>query len=94
MFGPLCEEILFRGFAIPRLISVGLPALVAGAISLLAFAAIHLVAFGPGAAIFILFWASIPTALYLWRGNIAAPLTMHVLNNALAFFVLPLISNH
>ena len=93
MFGPLCEEILFRGFAIPRLISFGIPALAAGALSLLAFAAIHLVAFGIGAAIFILFWGSIPTALYLRQRNIAAPLVMHFLNNSLAFFVLPLISN-
>jgi membrane protease YdiL (CAAX protease family) len=94
ILGPLCEEILFRGFAIPRLMAAGLGAIPAGALSLLAFTAVHL-AWGVGAATFILFWGTLPTALYILRRNIAASLTMHVLNNTFAFVVLPLlVSNH
>src|SRR5205807_2136541 len=93
IFAPLCEEVLFRGFAIPRLMATGLSAFPAGELSLLAFAAIHLIAFGTGAAIFNLFVGSLFTALYLWRGNIAASLTMHILNDTFAFVVLPLLTS-
>jgi len=95
ILGPFCEETVFRGFAIPRLMAAGLGPLAAGALSLLAFAAAHLIGWGIGAAIFILLWAILPTALYLLRRNIAASLTMHVLNNIIAFVVLPIfMSNH
>jgi membrane protease YdiL (CAAX protease family) len=95
ILAPLCEEVLFRGFAIPRLMATGLGAFPAGALSLLAFAAIHLIAWGMGSAIFNLFVGSLFTALYLWRGNIAASLTMHVINDTFAFIFLPLLmSNH
>ncbi len=84
------EEILFRGYAIERLTSLtGNPKL-AGAIAWLAFTLVHLPAWGIGGTIQIGLWAAIATALYVVRRNLPANILMHVLNDTVAFIVLPI----
>ncbi len=88
---PFCEEVLFRVLWIGGLRS-RVPAWVAAAISMVAFATIHLPYFGVGGAIFIVVWAVIPAAMFIWFGDLTAPLIMHVMNNLFAYIVVPLLS--
>lgn len=87
---PFAEEVLFRGYGLGYLLARGLSPLAAAALMILAFAIIHLPYFGLGGGIFILLWGILPTALRLWRGDLAAAWLMHVLNNAFAYIVVPL----
>ena len=85
---PLCEELFFRVLWIGAL-SRRLPLGVAVALSITAFAAIHYPYFGAGGVIFIASWSLIPALLFVrWR-DLTAPLTMHVLNNAFAYLLVP-----
>jgi membrane protease YdiL (CAAX protease family) len=85
------EEVIFRGFGTGYLIARGLSPLVGGALTLLAFAAIHFPAFGIGGTIFILFWGTIPTVLYIQRASLAPGFIMHELNNFVVYIILPLL---
>src|SRR5207248_2367272 len=85
---PFAEETLFRGFALTYLRARGLAVPAAALIQLVAFAAIHIPGFGPGGGVFILIWATIPTALYLARASLAPGWLMHTANNTWVYLVL------
>lgn len=84
-----CEEVFFRVLWIGAL-GERVPRYAAVAVSLLAFAAIHYPYFGAGGVLFISVWALLPIALFLRFGDVSAPVTMHALNNAFAYVVVPL----
>ena len=85
------EEILFRGYPIERLSSLtgrlGLGALIAYA----AFVLLHIPFWGIGGAIQIGVWSLIITLLYVKRRNLPACILMHILNDAYAFILLPIL---
>lgn len=85
------EEILFRGYPIERLNeltgSLGLAALIAYE----AFVLLHIPFWGPGGAIQIGAWSIVVTLLYVWRRNLPACMLMHILNDAYAFLLLPML---
>lgn len=87
---PICEEIFFRVLWVGAL-GRRMPVATAAALSIVAFSAIHYPYFGLGGAIFISVWSLVPLTLFLRWGDLTAPLTMHVLNNALAYLVGPLL---
>jgi membrane protease YdiL (CAAX protease family) len=81
---PVAEEVLFRGILYPAIKQAGHPGLALWGTSLL-FAAIHmnLVTFLPLALL-----ALVLTVLYERTNNLLAPITAHVLFNALNFAML------
>jgi membrane protease YdiL (CAAX protease family) len=84
LLAPVAEEVLFRGILYPAIKQVGHPRLALWGTALL-FAAIHmnLVTFLPLALL-----ALVLTGLYEWTNNLLAPITAHVLFNALNFVML------
>jgi membrane protease YdiL (CAAX protease family) len=84
LLAPVAEEVLFRGILYPAIKQVGHPRLALWGTALL-FAAIHmnLVTFLPLAVL-----ALVLTGLYEWTNNLLAPITAHVLFNALNFAML------
>jgi len=86
---PLCEEILFRGLAVAYLRSRGWPVLAVALVPSLAFAAIHLPYFGLGGAIFILPWGVMLIAVRLWRESLTPGWMLHVINNLVAYLLIP-----
>jgi membrane protease YdiL (CAAX protease family) len=81
LLAPVTEEMLFRGVLYPAIKQAGYPRLALWSTSLL-FAAVHLnaVTFVPLATL-----ALVLTGLYEWTDNLLAPITAHVLFNAVNF---------
>ncbi len=87
----ITEEAIYRGYLIERLKDSTQNVLVAVILADLLFAAVHIPFWGLGGAIQIGIWALIPSALYVRRKNLTAPITAHFVNDMFAFVVLPLI---
>lgn len=87
----ITEEILFRGYPIERLYSLtnrlGLSALIAYA----AFVLLHIPFWGLGGTIQVGVWSIVITILYVKRRNLLACMLMHILNDAYAFILLPML---
>jgi membrane protease YdiL (CAAX protease family) len=84
LLAPVAEEVLFRGILYPAIKQMGRPRLALWGTSLL-FAAVHMnvVTFVPLAVL-----ALVLTVLYERTNNLLAPITAHVLFNALNFGML------
>ena len=84
LLAPVAEEVLFRGILYPAIKQAGHPWVALWGTALL-FAAVHmnLVTFLPLAVL-----ALVLTALYERTNNLLAPITAHVLFNALNFVTL------
>ncbi len=88
ILGPLCEEILFRGYLVTLFRDRGFGILGAATLAGLAFTSTH-VYLGPGIMVFIFFWSFLPALLY-WRTRSLYPaILFHMLNNFLAYIVVP-----
>jgi membrane protease YdiL (CAAX protease family) len=87
----ITEEILFRGYPIERLNALTGRLWLGAAIAYVVFVLLHIPFWGIGGAIQIGFWSAIVTLLYVWRRNLPACMLMHVLNDAFAFIVLPML---
>ncbi len=85
-----CEEVFFRVLWI-GVLRTRLATWLAALVSIAAFAAIHYPYFGVGGVVFISVWALVPVVLFIASGDVTAPLLMHVLNNAFAYIVVPLL---
>jgi hypothetical protein len=62
----------------------------AGGAVVVAFAIIHLPNFGAGGAVFVLLWGTLPTGLRLSFDDISGAWLLHLLNNAVAYVVVPI----
>ncbi|WP_299029408.1 type II CAAX endopeptidase family protein [uncultured Thermanaerothrix sp.] len=86
----ITEEILSRGYPIERLYALthrlGLSALIAYA----AFVLLHIPFWGLGGTLQIGVWSIVVTLLYVKRRNLPACILMHILNDAYAFILLPM----
>ncbi len=80
----VCEEVLYRGYAIERLSELsrrrGLAAAVSGAL----FALAHVGTWGWGHLLVAGFGGAVLTALYLWRRNLGANVLAHAIVDAAA----------
>jgi membrane protease YdiL (CAAX protease family) len=87
----ITEEILFRGYPIERLNNLtgrlGLSALIAYVV----FVLLHIPFWGLGGTIQIGVWSVIVTVLYVKRRNLLACMLMHILNDAYAFILMPML---
>jgi len=93
LVGPALEEIVFRGFGIGYLIGRRVNQWFAGLIVLIIFVVTHIPAFGPAAMLLVLPVSILITVFRIISGNLTPGLILHMLNNTLAFLVLPLLSS-
>lgn len=85
---PLAEEAIYRGYVLQALME-RMRAPAAAVLSALVFASIH-VGVGPGLAIYIFFGALVMAFLYAKFRNVYPCVLMHVMNNVVAYLVIPL----
>jgi membrane protease YdiL (CAAX protease family) len=85
-----CEEVFFRVLWIGAL-RRHVPIAVAVLASVVAFAAIHIPHFGLGGGVFIVVWSIVPVALFLAFEDCGASTFMHMMNNAFAYILVPLL---
>ncbi len=84
----ITEEIQYRGYVIERLTGrLGLSA----AISWILFVLLHIWFWGLGGALQIGLASVVLYALYFWRRDLLACILMHVLNDAVALLLIPII---
>lgn len=88
------EETLFRGFAIERLAEASGSYLVAGALALTAFALLHLPMWGWGPVLTFFVSGAVLTAFYLWRHDLLANTTAHILVDTMGLILLPRRTSH
>ena len=88
ILGPLFEEILFRGYLVTLFLGRGFGILGAAALSGLVFASTHAY-LGPGIMLFIFFWSFLPALLYWKCKSLYPAILFHMLNNFLAYIVVP-----
>jgi len=86
---PLAEEMIYRGYVLQALLA-RMRTPVAAVLSALIFASIH-IGIGPGLAVYIFLGALILAYLYVRFRNIYACVLMHLLNNVVAYIVIPLV---
>lgn len=87
----ITEEILFRGYPIERLSSLTGRLGLGAFISYMVFVLLHIPFWGIGGTIQIGVWSLIVTLLYVKRRNLPACILMHILNDAYAFILLPML---
>lgn len=86
----VCEEFIFRGFAIEELASLVRRRWLAGVLSLILFTVSHVSVYGLSAALLIpCISGAILTGLYLWRKNLPSCILMHLLLDGLFLVVVP-----
>jgi membrane protease YdiL (CAAX protease family) len=87
VFAGVCEELVFRGYAIPALRSRGLPLWAVVLLSNVSFALIHGAA-DPVVTTISFVAGLVFTAVYLWRRSLATVMVVHALAD-LTFIVTP-----
>lgn len=89
LIGPVVEEIIFRGYVLTALRARLRSPAIALLLASLIFASVH-VWIGPGAMVFILVWAVLPSWLYLRYHSLFPAILFHALNNSVAYLAVPL----
>jgi membrane protease YdiL (CAAX protease family) len=94
LLGPLAEDILFRGFLLNVLQEKLRLKWVVGLIGVLMFTIIHIPGFGWSGTLFILLWSPLSVGLFLWRRSIYPSLVLHMINNLVAYVLIPAVFHH
>lgn len=84
----VAEELLFRGYPIPRLSELSSSRWIAAILSWAAFTYAHLASWGAAQLIVAGYGGVVLTILYLWRGNLWANMLAHWIGDG-AGFLLP-----
>jgi len=90
IIGPICEEIIFRGYVLTTFLKKGYKNYTAILLSSLIFTSVHIY-HGPGVLLFIFFWSFIPSILYLKYKSLFPAMLMHSINNTIAYILVPII---
>jgi len=90
----ITEEILFRGYPIERLNSLTGRLGLSATVAYLVFVILHIPFWGLGGTIQIGVWSLVVTVLYVKRRSLPACMLMHILNDAYAFILLPMLSQY
>jgi membrane protease YdiL (CAAX protease family) len=86
---PILEEIIFRGYVLRALLAHLPNHAIAILLATTIFTSIHIL-FGPGTMILIFLWTFVPTWLVLRFKSLYPAILMHILNNLLAYIIVPL----
>ncbi len=89
IIGPICEEIIFRGYVLTTFLRRVYKISTAIFLSSLIFASVHIY-HGAGVLIFIFLWSFIPSFLYLKYKSLYPAMIMHALNNVIAYIFVPI----
>lgn len=81
----VCEEILFRGYPIPRIEELTGRTWVAAVLSWAVFTIAHLSSWGAAQLIVAGYGGAILTALYLWRRDLACNIFAHFIGDGVGF---------
>ena len=87
----ITEEIIFRGYLFERVAALTRNVAAGAIASLVIFGAAHIGGWGLGGAIQITLWTIVITALYAYSRRLLPCVIMHMLNDAFAFMVIPLL---
>lgn len=93
-----CEEVLFRGYGIERLLVLtrnlrwGVP--LSYVVAWVLFTLAHIAGFGIGGALQVGMWTLVVIALYAWKRNLPICMLMHFLNAVWAYVVVPIVFYH
>jgi uncharacterized protein len=87
----VCEEILFRGYAIERLKEWSGSAWLAGLVTLVIFTYAHLSSWGAPQLIVAGYGGAVLTVLYVWRRNVWANMLAHWIGDC-SFILVPLMA--
>lgn len=90
LIAPVTEEIIFRGYILTAFVERKCNSILAVLLSAMIFASIHIY-FGPGMLVYIFLWSWIPAFLYLKFDTLYPAVLFHLLNNAIAYVILPLV---
>lgn len=91
LVGPLCEEILFRGFGYGYLMARGVNRWITGAVIAFLFLLMHWPIFGLATTLTIIPIAILLSVLRIVSGNLTPGVILHVANNIVAFLVFPML---
>jgi membrane protease YdiL (CAAX protease family) len=80
----VCEEILFRGYAISRLTALSGSRVVGAVLPGLAFMALHIEGYGPTYAVFLIPLTTVITIQYVWRRDLWSNILTHLLVDGVA----------
>ena len=83
----VCEEILFRGYPIPRLEELTGRTWIAAIVSWAVFTLAHLSPWGAAQLIVAGYGGAILTALYLWRRDLACNIFAHFIGDGVGFLL-------
>ncbi len=83
----VCEEILFRGYPIPRIEELTGRTWIAALVSWVAFTAAHLGSWGWAQLIVAGYGGAVLTALYLWRRDLVCNILAHFIGDGVGFLL-------
>jgi len=86
---PVAEELIYRGYVLQAML-VRMRVPVAAVLSALVFSSIH-IGIGLGLAVYIFLGGLILAYIYLRFRNVYACVLMHLINNIVAYIVIPLV---
>ena len=86
------EELLFRGYAITRLMMLTGNVWLAGAVALFAFATLHVPFWGWGVGIISLLGGAVATTFFIWKKDLLAMMVFHAITDAMGFVIAPMFS--
>ena len=89
--GPVCEEILFRGFGMGYLTARGYNRWLAGGITMILFVLQHWPIYGFEKMLILISVSIFITVFRIVAGNLTPGLILHMLNNAIALLVMPML---
>lgn len=91
LVGPICEEILFRGFGMGYLVARGCDRWLAGGITMILFVLQHWPLYGFEKMLVLIPVSIFITVFRVVSGNLTPGLMLHILNNAVALLVIPML---
>nr|WP_255500647.1 CPBP family intramembrane glutamic endopeptidase [Caulobacter sp. 17J80-11] len=86
----VCEEVLFRGYAVTRVRGLTGSPVLAFLIPAAAFTALHLPGWGPAHLLFVAPGAALLTLWFQWRRDLWGNILAHFLVDAIPFLIAPL----
>jgi membrane protease YdiL (CAAX protease family) len=90
----VCEEVLYRGYAITRLQTLTGSRIVAVLLPAIVFIALHAPSWGVAHLLYVSVVTVIMTVLFLWRKDLWSNIIGHLVTDAVPLLVMPMVIHH